>query len=311
MKILFAGTPQFAVPSLQALIASKHEVTAVYTQPDRRAGRGRHLQPSPVKEIAILNDIPVCQPRNLRSEADQLTLLAHHADLMVVVAYGLILPKKVLEIPHFGCINVHASLLPRWRGAAPIQHAILSGDTESGVTIMQISEGLDEGDMLAKVTCPITETTTGTQLHEALATMGAKALLPVIDQVDAGKENITPQDHTKANYAHKIKKQDAAINWSQSAVEINRLIRAFQPWPVAFTQRDDQVVRVWKGIPLSELTDESPGTILRADAAGIDVATGDGVLRLLELQLPGGRVLPVQEILNSRQTLFSEGSRFI
>ena len=232
MKVIFAGTPEFSVKTLEALIHSSHSVVAVYTQPDRPAGRGRQLTKSPVKQLAEFNHIPVLQPTTLRDPVEQQKLMDFKADVMVVVAYGLILPKPVLSAPRLGCINIHASLLPRFRGAAPIQRAILAGDTETGITIMQMDEGLDTGAMLKKIYCPIEKTDTSATLHEKLAKLGADALIETL-------ENLTtitpePQDESKATYAHKISKEEAEIDWHTSAKELSQKIRAFDPWPVAF-----------------------------------------------------------------------------
>lgn len=301
LKIIFAGTPEFAAESLKSLLHSQHQVVAVYTQPDRPAGRGRKLTPSPVKELALQHDLPVFQPLTLRDESEQKKLAELHADIMVVVAYGLLLPKAVLTAPKLGCVNVHASLLPRWRGAAPIQQAILAGDAETGVTIMQMDEGLDTGEMLYKVSCPINRNDTSAMLHDRLAGLGANALLQTLNDFSHIKSEI--QDNAFATYAHKIKKEDAQLNWNLSAQELDRMIRAYNPWPVAFFSG----VRVWEAVVIAEKNKQQPGTILQADAAGIDVATGDGVLRLVKLQLPGGRVLTAAEILNARKNDFAVG----
>jgi len=296
MNIIFAGTPEFAVPCLQALIDSPHNVIGVYTQPDRPAGRGRKLTASPIKQLALAHHIPVHQPLSLRTLPEQEILKSFNADLMVVVAYGLILPKAVLTIPRLGCINVHASLLPRWRGAAPIHRAILAGDTQTGIKIMQMDEGLDTGDMLLQVPCPIEPTDTAQQLHDRLAPLGAQALLTYL----AAPTQKTPQNSDQATYAAKLTKTEAEIDWSHSAIDIERRVRAFNPWPVAYTYLNGQPLRLWSAVgaglaPPSHI----PGTILTANKSGIDVATGDGVLRLLAIQLPGGKHLTATEFLNA------------
>lgn len=310
LKIVFAGTPLFAIPSLKALIDSKHTVTAVYTQPDRPAGRGKHLHQSPVKDLALMHHIPVHQPITLKDPEDHEILKKLQPDLMIVVAYGLILPKAVLQIPKQGCINVHASLLPRFRGAAPIQHAILAGDTETGVSIMQMDVGLDTGDVLLLERCKMDETETDESLTQKLSVLGADALLKTLNNLES--KNLTPkkQDDNLASYAHKISKQDAKINWQESGVTIERKIRAYYPWPIAFTEKDGKTIRVWSATLLPNKTSKSPGTIIAVSEEGIDVATSDQILRLLEIQLPGGKHLPVQEVLKSKQALFEVHSKF-
>jgi methionyl-tRNA formyltransferase len=331
MKILFAGTPEFAVPALQALIDSSHEVIGVYTQPDRPSGRGRHLQHSAVKLLALKHQLPIYQPYTLRDSQAQQELINLHADIMIVAAYGLILPKAILDAPQLGCINIHASLLPRWRGAAPIHRAILAGDTDTGITIMQIAESLDTGDMLHKTICPIEATDTLQTLHDKLANMGAISLMTVLDQI----KNIQPeiQNNTLATYASKISKSEANLDWQQSAESLHRAIRAFYP---AYSYIDNQLVKIWEAeffIPPSPalrdtlfLDDPSPsplagedvakrqvggyGTILQTTTESIDVLTGNGVLSLKKIQLAGGKVLSVREILNSRANLFIPGNRF-
>ena len=300
-NIIFAGTPEFSAITLQALLHSQHKIKAVYTQPDRPAGRGRKLTASLVKELALQHDLPVYQPLTLRDEQEQQVLKNLDADLMIVVAYGLLLPKPVLTAPKLGCINIHASLLPRWRGAAPIQRAILAGDTKSGVTIMQMDEGLDTGPMLSEVECPIYENDTSEMLHDRLAGIGSQALLFTLDQLSEIKPQ--QQDNALATYAHKIKKEEAELDWNIPAQELARKVRAFNPWPVAFFEG----MRVWQAEALTETTHANPGTILRSSAQGIDVATTEGVLRLLKLQLPGGRELSVADILNARKNDFAVG----
>ncbi|WP_090208735.1 methionyl-tRNA formyltransferase [Ectothiorhodospira magna] len=304
LRIIYAGTPDFAVPALEALIASPHDVVAVYTQPDRPAGRGRKLTPSPVKQVALNHDIAVEQPEHLRPEPVQQRLRDYQPDLMVVAAYGLILPQSVLDIPRRGCINIHASLLPRWRGAAPIQRALAEGDDTTGITLMQMAAGLDTGDMLLKDTCPITADDTARTLHDRLATMGAAALLPCLDDLVADRLRPEPQDDTQATYAHKLDKGEAVLDWSLPAVVLDRRIRAFNPWPVAQTRYQGQPLRLWMSRSLSgHMAGATPGTVVQEGPEGIDVATGDGILRITCLQLPGGKPLEAKAFLNARTLL--------
>ncbi|RCX32895.1 methionyl-tRNA formyltransferase [Thioalbus denitrificans] len=308
MRIIFAGTPEFAATCLQALLESPHEVCAVYTQPDRPAGRGRKLTASPVKALALEQGLAVRQPPTLRDPDAQRELAAWRADIMVVVAYGLILPQAVLDTPRLGCINVHASLLPRWRGAAPIQRAILAGDAESGVTIMQMEAGLDTGPMLLRVSCPIGAGDTAQTLHDRLANLGARALVEALAGLEAGALAAETQDEALANYAAKLEKSEAEIDWSRSAAELDRQVRAFNPWPVAFTRLGDQNLRIWEAEPRPGPSRAAPGTVVAADRNGIDVATGAGILRLKRLQLPGGRSLPARDFLNAQRG-FAPGLR--
>jgi len=308
LRLVFAGTPDFAAAHLRALLAWPGcEVIAVYTQPDRPAGRGKKLAASPVKQLALEHGLPVYQPLRLRDEAAQAELRALTPDVMVVVAYGLILPAAVLETPRLGCINVHASLLPRWRGAAPIQRAIEAGDTLSGVTIMQMDVGLDTGPMLNTVRCDIAPNETGGSLHDKLAELGAPALLQTLTDLAAGRAQPQLQDDGQANYASKLDKTEAAIDWRQPAAVIERRIRAFNPFPVCFGEIGGTRVKVL-GAVITEGRGE-PGELLTD--GGIRVACGDGrALELLELQLPGGRALPVRDILNGHAALFAPGNRF-
>jgi methionyl-tRNA formyltransferase len=312
VKLIFAGTPEFAAKHLEALLNSHHEICAVYTQPDRPKGRGLKTIASPVKQVLLDSgkDIPIKQPKTLRSAEVQAEMAALNADLMIVVAYGLISPKEVLAIPKLGCINVHASLLPRWRGAAPIQMAVLSGDKESGVTIMQMDEGLDTGDMLLKATCEITDKDTGESLHDKLAEIGPQALLDALAKMEAGELVAEKQDDSLTCYAHKLSKAQAQIDWSKSATEIDCMIRAFNSWPVAFTHFDDKVVRVWQASTLLETTSAQPGEIVEVSKKAIKVATGDGVLQLERLQLPGSKAMSVADILNGNKIQFNVGSIF-
>ncbi|CAM3492368.1 methionyl-tRNA formyltransferase [Parendozoicomonas haliclonae] len=311
LRIVFAGTPEFAAIHLQALLDSRHEVIAVYTQPDRPAGRGRKLTPSPVKELALEHNLPVYQPKSLRNEEAQQELAALKPDLMVVVAYGLLLPKEVLDTPVHGCINVHGSILPRWRGAAPIQRAVGCGDKESGVTIMQMDEGLDTGDMLLKVTCPINATDTSQDLYDRLAVMGGPALVETIEMIADGTVQPEKQDNSLATYAHKMTKEEGRVDWSQPASQLDCQIRCFNPWPVAWMLQDenapDKPTRIWEAEPIAENTGKAPGTIVKADKQGIDIACGEGVLRLKKLQLAGSKAMGTQDILNSRKEMFAVG----
>lgn len=310
LKIIFAGTPDFAASALTALIGSQHEILAVYTQPDRPAGRGRKLRASAVKSVALEKNIPVFQPDSLKTTVVQEELRRFNADVMVVAAYGLILPKAVLTIPKLGCLNIHASLLPRWRGAAPIQRAIAAGDTESGITIMQMDAGLDTGNILKKYACPILETDTGGDLHDRLAEIGAKAIVDVLDHLNSNDLSPVAQDETLANYAHKLDKKEAQINWQYSASEIERLIRAFNPWPVAFTLLDDKPLRIWQAQILAENSNTPAGSIIRCDKKGIDVSCGEGVLRLLRVQPSGSKAMDIASFLNGHAKQLTVNSVF-
>ncbi|WP_336291603.1 methionyl-tRNA formyltransferase [Aeromonas dhakensis] len=309
LKLIFAGTPDFAARHLAALLSSDHEVVAVYTQPDKPAGRGQKLTASPVKELALAHDLPVYQPASLRKEEAQAELAALGADLMVVVAYGLILPKVVLDTPRLGCINVHGSLLPRWRGAAPIQRSIWAGDAETGVTIMQMDVGLDTGAMIRKMSCPIAADETSASLYDKLAELGPQALIDTIDAMAAGDIAAEAQDDALANYAEKLSKEEARIDWSMDAAAIERCIRAFNPWPISWFEVADQTVKVWQAEVITQDHGQRAGTLLKADKQGIDVATGKGVLRLLTLQPPGKKAMSVTDLLNSRRDWFEPGTQ--
>ncbi len=298
MKIIFAGTPKFAVPSLRCLLESEHAVCAVYSQPDRPAGRGRQIQASPVKQMAEAAGIPVWQPANLNAPGELARLAAFRADLMVVVAYGVILPQAVLDIPQLGCLNVHGSLLPRWRGAAPIQRAIIAGDDETGVTVMQINLKLDAGDMLHKVSCPIAPTDTAASVYDRLAQLGAVALAEVLPHLAQGALVAEPQDPAQVTYAHKLDKQEAWLDWSRPAIELDRTVRGLNPWPVAQTRFQGQNLRIWLAEAIAAPPGSPPGRITVHNKQ-LDVATGDGVLRLKEVQMPGGKRLPAQAFLNA------------
>jgi methionyl-tRNA formyltransferase len=299
MNIIFAGTPAFSVPALQALLDSRHRVVAVYTQPDRPAGRGRRTLESPVKQLAIQHQLPVCQPHSLKPGEVQAALAGLHPDLIVVVAYGLILPPAVLAIPRLGCVNVHASLLPRWRGAAPIQRAILAGDAGTGVCLMQMEAGLDTGPVLACKPCAIAADDTGSRLHDKLALQGARLLAANLDALERGELVPRPQDDALASYAGKLEKSEARIDWSRPATDLARMVRAFNSWPVAETRYDGRQLRIWEAIPVQGDVTVPPGTVLSATREGIDVACGDGHLRILRLQLPGARAVPAADFINA------------
>lgn len=299
LNIIFAGTPDFAAKALDSLLTSEHRVVAVYTQPDRPAGRGRKVQFSPVKQLAVEHGLALYQPKTLKDPEAQQLLAEHQADLMVVVAYGLLLPQAVLDAPRLGCINIHASLLPRWRGAAPIQRAILAGDEESGVTIMQMEAGLDTGPMLSIVKTPIHQRETGGSLHDRLAELGAEALLSVLPGLQDGSLKGEIQDDRLANYAKKLDKEEARIDWSQSALRIDRQIRAFNPWPVAHCLFAEKVMRIWNSEVLTEERSALPGTVVKTAKSYFDVATGEGLLRITQLQMPGKRVMSAADFLNA------------
>lgn len=309
LKIVFAGTPDFAARHLDSLINSEHQVVAVYSQPDRPAGRGKKLQASPVKQLAQSHDIAVYQPENFNSAEAQNQLAQLNADLMVVVAYGLLLPQVILNTPKLGCINVHGSLLPRWRGAAPIQRAIWAGDKETGVTIMQMDVGLDTGDMLLTQALPIDDSDTSASLYEKLAAIGPQALLKSLEQIESQQACPIKQDSDLANYAKKLNKAEALIDWSLTAEQLERNIRAFTPWPMAYFKLGDTAIKVHQASLINLNNNQAPGTILQVDKTGIIVQTGDQALKLTQLQLPGKKALPVADILNARQDWFIQGAQ--
>ncbi len=312
LRLIFAGTPDFAASALRTLLDAgdpAHEVIAVYTQPDRPAGRGRRLAASPVKQLAEKHRIPVYQPENFKHDKDIETLRKLGADLMIVAAYGLLLPPAVLEAPKQGCINIHASLLPRWRGAAPIQRAILAGDRETGITIMQMNEGLDTGDMLLRRPCPISADDTGGSLHNKLAVLGGEALLEALAGLRAGRLRAEPQDDSQSSYAAKLSKQEARLDWREDARALARRVRAFNPWPVAQTRAGDTVLRIHAAEALDDSAGAEPGTVVAAGKAGIDVATGEGLLRLRQLQPPGKKAMDAAAFLNGYADLLPVGSR--
>lgn len=299
MKIIFAGTPDFSVYALRSLIDSRHDIIAVYTRPDRPAGRGRKVKVSPVKQCALDHGIPVYQPESLKEQSVRQELARLGPDTMVVVAYGLILPEEILEIPRLGCLNIHASLLPRWRGAAPVQRAILAGDRSSGITVMQMDKGLDTGDMLLRLECDIHPDESAGVLHDRLAGLGARGIIEVIDRLETGTLQAVRQDNDKACYAAKLDKAEASLDWGKRARELDRQVHAFNPWPVAQTRWKDRVIRVWESVCLDGDSDKKPGDVIRAGKQGIDVITGDGILRLTTIQLPGGKPMSAQAFCNA------------
>lgn len=305
LKIIFAGTPDFAAVALEALLEQGHDICAVYCQPDRPSGRGKKLSAGPVKQLALAQHIPVEQPLNFKQPETLQQLASYQADLMIVVAYGLLLPLSVLNTPRYGCINIHGSLLPRWRGAAPIQRAIEAGDSESGVTIMQMDQGLDSGNMLLKRRCDISANETGSSLHDKLAILGGQA---IVDYLQHFKPEFVgeKQDDSKANYAHKLNKEEAEIDWTLPAVTIERRIRAFNAWPVCHTQVGDNRLRVWQ----AELTNQSsslPPASLMLSRQGLEVVCGDGqILALKLLQADGSKAMDTAALLNSRRQWFEQ-----
>lgn len=307
LRLIFAGTPDFAASHLKALLDdAQHDIVAVYSQPDRPAGRGKKLQASPVKQLALQHELPVFQPLNFKTDEAVITLQQHNADLMIVVAYGLILPQVILDAPRLGCVNVHASLLPRWRGAAPIQRAIEAGDSETGVTIMQMDAGLDTGAMLLKTRCPIDDTDTAGSLLDKLAAQGGPALVEAITRLAEGTLQGETQNDALSCYAPKISKEEGLINWAESAEVLSRKIRAFNPFPICYTELGEDRLKIQRA---SLTTGEgTPGEILGADKNGIHVACGKGSLLITELQLPGARAMSAQDMLNARAERFSPGT---
>jgi methionyl-tRNA formyltransferase len=308
LRIIFAGTPDFAARHLDALLSSAHQVVGVFTQPDRPAGRGKKLMPSPVKVLAQQHNLPVFQPASLRAAENQQLIADLQADIMVVVAYGLILPKAVLEMPRLGCINVHGSLLPRWRGAAPIQRSLWAGDEETGVTIMQMDVGLDTGDMLYKLACPITAQDTSASLYDKLAQLGPQGLLETLAQLAEGRAQPQVQDEALVTYAEKLSKEEAKLDWSLPAAQLERCIRAFNPWPMSYFLIDEQPVKVWQASVIPASGRNTPGTIIEANKLGIQVATAEGVLNLEILQPAGKKAMSAQDLLNSRREWFEPGT---
>lgn len=310
LRIVFAGTPTFSRTHLELLIASHHNVVGAYTQPDRGAGRGKKTRPSPVKQCALEHQIPVFQPNSLKSPEAQSELAQLAPDIMVVVAYGLLLPQAVLDIPRLGCINVHASLLPRWRGAAPIERAIEAGDTQTGVTIMQMDKGLDTGPMLCKRSCAIDDDMTGDLLRQSLAELGADALLETLRHIACGDQCAEIQDDALSSYAAKMDKAEAWIDWSADAHSIARKVRAFCSANVAVTAIADERIKIWMAYSNSQHHQHPVGTIVSAGKAGIEVACGSGILRVTRLQLPGRKPLAASDVLNARKAMFEPGTQF-
>lgn len=300
-RIVFAGTPEFSVAPLQALLDSEHQVVAVYTQPDRPAGRGRKLTPSPVKQLALQHNLPVFQPENLKTAEAQAELAALNADLMVVVAYGLLLPQAILDTPRLGCLNIHASLLPRWRGAAPIQRAIEAGDTQTGITIMQMDKGLDTGAMLYKQHTPIQADDTAQLLHDRLSPLGAQALLETLNQLETLQAEV--QDNDQACYAAKLTKAEALIRWQDSAEQIVRRIHAFNPWPMAFTLFNGEPLRVLEAQALPGPQHDNIGQMILLEKAGVDVAAGQGLVRLITVQPAGKKPMSAYDFCQARNVL--------
>ncbi len=303
LKLIFAGTPDFAAVHLQALIDSEHEVVAVYTQPDRPAKRGKKLTPSAVKAVALTHDLPVYQPLNFKDPADVEQLAAHQADVMIVVAYGLLLPASVLNTPRYGCLNVHASLLPRWRGAAPIQRSLEAGDSCTGITIMQMDEGLDTGDMLHKLTTVISQADTGGSLHDRLAELGPPALLDTLSALENGTLQPEQQDDSQACYARKLSKNEAQLDWQQPSSELALKVRAFNPVPMAYSLLGNERIRILAAEAVHKPHTLLPGTIVRSASDGVDVACGQGLLRLTHIQLPGKKAMTIADVLNGQPQL--------
>jgi len=313
LNILFAGTPDFAAQHLQALINSKNNIVAVYCPPDKPAGRGKKLTACATKTLALQHNLTVEQPTNFKEQADQQILADYNADVMVVVAYGLLLPQIILDAPRLGCINVHGSLLPKWRGAAPIQRSLEAGDLETGITIMQMDKGLDTGDMILKAHCKVTEKDTSASLYEKLAELGPIALLDTLSQMAVGQYRREPQKNELSSYAQKLDKAEAELSWQQDATILHRKIRAYNPWPVAqFTYHENENdkehrIRIWQARVIEVNDNQQPGTIISADKQGIVVATGKNALRIEVLQIPGKKALPAADILNARASWFVIG----
>ncbi|CDG99509.1 methionyl-tRNA formyltransferase [Xenorhabdus bovienii] len=309
LRIIFAGNPDFAAHHLAALLKSQHQVVGVLTRPDKLAGRGKKLTPSPVKALAEEHSISVFQPKTLRTEESQQWIMDRQADIMIVVAYGLILPQTVLDIPRLGCLNVHGSLLPRWRGAAPIQRAIWAGDPETGVTIMQMDAGLDTGNMLLKAVSPITNQDTSASLYEKLANIGSEALLNTLNLLMLGNCQPSIQDDTLATYAEKLSKDEAKMDWHLPAIQLERCVRSFNPWPMSFFLIDEYPIKVWNAEAIAEQATQSPGTIIKADKKGIQIATADGILNITQLQPSGKKSMSAADFLNSKRDWFTPGNK--
>ena len=303
LRVIFAGTPDFAAQHLQALLDSPHQVVAVYSQPDRPAGRGRKLTASPVKALALEHAIEVQQPLSLKDAEAQQVLASYNADIMVVVAYGLLLPQVILDTPPLGCINVHGSLLPRWRGAAPIQRAILAGDAMSGVTVMQMEAGLDTGPMLLKAQISIAPIDTSASLYEKLAVLGCNSLVEALDGLQSAGLTAQVQDNAAANYAAKLTKAEGAIDWHQSAQQISLQVRGLNPWPVAYSDWQDSRLRIWMAHAIDTSSNQPAGTLVALDKTGLEVACGTGHLKITQLQWPGGKALIQSELMNLKQKM--------
>lgn len=311
LRVIFAGTPAFAATILKSLLAGPHEIIAVYTQPDRPAGRGQHLQQSEVKQLALQHQLAIFQPASMRDENVQADIAALKPDIMVVAVYGVLLPPEVLSIPRLGCINVHASLLPQWRGAAPIARAIAAGDTETGITMMQMSAGLDAGPILEKFPLPILPEDTHASLSERLAQLSAQHINDTLSKLENHLLTPVPQETSQVTYAAKLSKQEGRVNWQLPANTLARYVRAFNPWPVMFSELQKENVRIWHAIALTHPNEKSaPGTIVQLSDEGIDVNTGDGILRLLEIQLPGKKPIQASALVKTHHPLFKVGEQF-
>ena len=309
MKIIFAGTPEISVPVLEALQATDHDIVMVLTQPDRPAGRGRKLTASPVKLCAQQYNLPVYQPDSLKTATAQEAIKQLQPDLIIVIAYGLMVPQIVLDIPKLGCINLHVSLLPRWRGAAPIQRALLAGDTLTGVSLMQMDRGLDTGDVLAHAILSLQGEETAQSLHDSLSLLSADLLIKSLPALEQRSLTHTRQDEDSVTYASKITKEEAKINWQLSAQQIERMVRAYNPWPIANSIVEKQVLKIWQAEVINDLTDTAPGTILACNKKGIDIACGGGILRVQKIQWPGGKPQLVAQALNANNCPLRVGAR--
>lgn len=303
LRIIYAGSPEFAVPALEALIASEHQVVAVYTKPDRPSGRGRKISFGPIKQVAVDAGIAVEQVESFKTEEALEKLRSYQTDLIIVAAYSLLLPQTVLDTPKYGCLNIHGSLLPRWRGAAPIHRAIQAGDKETGITIMQMALGLDTGDMLMKTICPITANDTGQDIHDQLANNGAKALIKTLDLLVAGQLEPEAQDDSQSCYAHKLDKKQGEIDWSKSAIEIDRTIRAYNPWPVAYTTKNSKPVRFFMSSAIESTGSGQMGEVIAESKQGIEIITGEGSVLITRLQVPNAKALDVKDFINGRSLL--------
>lgn len=308
LRIIFAGTPDFAAQHLQALLDSPHQIIAVLTQPDKPAGRGNKITASPVKQLALQHNLPIYQPATLKEHDNQQIIAELKADIMIVVAYGLILPQAVLDMPKLGCLNVHGSLLPRWRGAAPIQRACWAGDEETGITIMQMNAGLDSGDILYKQKCIIEQHDTSATLYDKLAKLGPNALLKTITKIIDGSIQPEKQNEAQVTYATKLSKQEAKLDWQLSAEQLERCVRAFNPWPVSYFEINGEPIKVWQANVINQICEQSPGTIIQADKHGIQIATHCGILNITQLQPSGKKPMSAQDLLNSRKAWFEIGN---